>query len=86
MTSEPVHIVHLWGALRPLVEGKETVQVSANTIRELFRKLAENYPGMEAHIKRGVAVSIDGKIYRDQWDTALPQDAEIYLMPRIPGG
>lgn len=78
--------VHLWGALRPMAGGASSILVQAETIRELFRKLSENYPGMETHIKRGVAVSINGKIYRDQWDTALPKDAEIYLMPRIPGG
>ena len=78
--------IHLWGALRPLAGGASSVLVEAQTIRELFRKLAEDYPGMEAHIKRGVAVSIDGRIYRDQWETILPDDAEIYLMPRIPGG
>jgi sulfur-carrier protein len=78
--------VHLWGALRPLAGGASSVSVQAATIRELFRVLTQRYPGLEAHIKRGVAVSIDGRIYRDQWDTELPQDAEIYLMPRIPGG
>jgi sulfur-carrier protein len=78
--------VHLWGALRPLVGGALSVSIDAKNIRELFRKLAENYPGMEQHIKRGVAVSIDGKIYRDSWDTVLPEAAEIYLLPRIPGG
>ena len=78
--------IHLWGALRPLVGGASSVSIEAATIRELFRKLQEQYPGMEAHIKRGVAVSINGKIYRDLWDTSLPQGAEIYLMPRIPGG
>ena len=56
------------------------------TIRELFRILSETYPGMEPHIQRGVAVSINGQIFRDQWDTSLPQDAEIYLLPRVPGG
>ena len=66
--------------------GASAILVEAQTIRELFRKLAQDYPAMEAHIKRGVAVSIDGKIYRDQWETLLPDDAEIYLMPRIPGG
>ncbi len=80
------HDVHLWGALRPLAGGASSVLVEAATIRELFRVLSDQYPGMDQHIKRGVAVSIDGKIYRDQWDTVLPDDAEIYLMPRIPGG
>ncbi len=78
--------VHLWGALRPSAGGAFSVSVQARTIRELFRKLTETYPGMEAHIKRGVAVSINGQIFRDQWDTALPHDAEIYLIPRVPGG
>ncbi len=78
--------IHLWGALRPHAGGAATVQVRAATIRELFRILSETWPGMEPHIRRGVAVSINGQIFRDQWDTSLPQDAEIYLLPRVPGG
>lgn len=78
--------VHLWGALRPSAGGAASVFVEATTIRELFRVLSEKYPGMEQHIQRGVAVSINGQIFRDQWQTVLPEDAEIYLMPRIPGG
>jgi molybdopterin converting factor small subunit len=78
--------IHLWGALRPLAGGASAVRIEATTIRELFRKLSETYPGMEAHINRGIAVSINGKIYRDQWETPLPEDVEIYLMPRVPGG
>jgi sulfur-carrier protein len=78
--------VHLWGALRPLAGGASVVSVEAQTIRELFRKPSETYPGMDTHIQRGVAVSINGRIYRDEWETSLPQDAEIYLLPRIPGG
>ena len=78
--------IHLWGALRPMADGASSVFIEASTIRELFRKLIERYPGMEPHIKRGVAVSIDGKIYRDQLDTKLPVSSEIYLLPRVPGG
>ncbi len=81
-----IHTIHLWGALRPFAGGALSVSIAADTIRELFRKLSEEHPGMEPQIKRGVAVSIDGKIYRDQWDTPLPQGAEIYLLPRVPGG
>jgi sulfur-carrier protein len=78
--------IHLWGALRPHADGALSVSVNASTIRELFRVLSETYPGMEPHIKRGVAVSINGQIFRDQWDTKLPEAAEIYLLPRVPGG
>jgi molybdopterin converting factor small subunit len=78
--------VHLWGALRPAVGGVPSVSVEAKNIRELFKKLGEDYPGFKPHLQRGIAVSINGRIYRDTWDQALPPDAEIYLLPRIPGG
>ena len=78
--------VHLWGALRPHAGGAPSVLVNAKTIRELFRKLEEDYPGMAPHIARGVAVSINGKIFRDNWQEELPEGAEIYLLPRIQGG
>lgn len=78
--------IHLWGALRPAADGASVVQIEAKTIRELFRKLEEAYPGMGPHLARGVAVSIDGRIYRDSWETPLLEGAEIYLLPRIQGG
>ena len=78
--------IHLWGALRPAAGGAPLVYIEAKTIRELFRKLEEQYPGMSQHIARGIAVSINGRIYRDSWETELPEDAEIYLLPRIQGG
>ena len=78
--------IHLWGALRPAADGAPVVSVDAKTIRELFRKLEESYPGMAPHLARGVAVSINGRIFRDNWETVLPDGAEIYLLPRIQGG
>ncbi len=80
------HTIHLWGALRPHAGGAGSVILEAATIRELFRNLVEQHPGMEADVQRGIAVSINGKIYRDQWETVLPESAEIYLMPRLAGG
>jgi sulfur-carrier protein len=78
--------IHLWGALRPIADGAATVDVDAADIRELFRKLKERYPALEPHIKQGIAVSINGQIFRDSWDRKLPENAEIYLLPRIQGG
>lgn len=78
--------VTLWGALGQLAGGKSKVEVEAKDIRELFRKLAEQYPGFEPWIDRGIAVAIDGTIYRDTWSKELPKGAEIFLMPRLAGG
>ncbi len=85
MTSDLLTI-HLWGALTAPCQWCLHGSGAGNTIRELFRILSETWPGMEPHIRRGVAVSINGQIFRDQWDTSLPQDAEIYLLPRVPVG
>lgn len=78
--------VHLWGALRPAAGGASSVEIEAGTIRELFRRLEEQFPGMAPHIARGIAVSINGKIFRDSWGETIPEKAEVYLLPRIQGG
>lgn len=78
--------VHLWGGLRPAADGASTLHIEARDIRELFRKLEERHPGMAPHIARGIAVSINGKIYRDSWGEPIPENAEVYLLPRIQGG
>ena len=78
--------VTLWGSLSAVAGGKARHEIEAKDIRELFRKLAERYPGFEPFIARGIAVSIDGVIYRDTWSKELPQGSEIFLLPRLSGG
>lgn len=78
--------VTLWGGLRPFADNQAAVEVEARNIRELLRKLAERYPGLEAPIRNEVAVAIDGVIYRDDWSQPLPEGAEVFLMRRLAGG
>lgn len=78
--------VTLWGSLGAAVGGRSKVEIEARDIRELFRKLSEQFPAIEPFIDRGIAVSIDGTIYRDTWSKELPEDAEIFLLPRLSGG
>ena len=78
--------VKVWGALRPATGGAATLDIEASTVRELLRKLEARYPDTAPFIKAGIAVSIDGVIYRDSWGQTLPASAEIYLLPRIEGG
>jgi hypothetical protein len=62
------------------------VEIEAATVRELLRRLLERYPKMERHYDEGVAVSINGDIYRDIRDLQIPADAEVFLLPRLQGG
>lgn len=78
--------VILWGSLGAAMGGRSRIEIEARDIRELFRKLAEQYPAIEPWIDRGIAVSIDGTIYRDTWSKELPPGSEVFLMPRLAGG
>ena len=46
----------------------------------------ERYPAMQEKVDEGIAVSINGDIYRDNWSEPIPANAEIFLLPRIAGG
>lgn len=78
--------VTLWGSLSAATEGKSELNIEADTIRDLFRKLEEQYPATKPFLDRGIAVSIDGVIYRDDWSKSLPETAEVFLLPRLAGG
>ena len=78
--------VSLNGALRSGADGAASIEIEAATIRELLTKLVERYPRMAEHLDRGIAVAIDGVVYRDDWTQSIPAGAEVFLMPRIEGG
>jgi len=78
--------VCLSGPLKAAADGAASVSISAATIRELLRELIEQYPGMQNQLNDGIAVSVNGEIFRDSWSEEIPEGAEIFLLPRIQGG
>ncbi|MCB1647186.1 MAG: MoaD/ThiS family protein [Pseudomonadales bacterium] len=78
--------VSLNGILSTAADGASEIDLTAGTIRELLQKLEERYPRMAPHVKDGIAVAINGQIFRDSWNQPIPEDAEVYLLPRIAGG
>ncbi len=73
-------------SFRPALGGADSLEIKAATLRELMRKLVEQYPRMQNHLDEGIALAIDGQIYRDNWDVEIPDGSEVFLMPRIQGG
>jgi molybdopterin converting factor small subunit len=73
-------------SFRPALGGADKLEMEAETLRELMRKLVGQYPRMQKHLDAGVVLAIDGQIYRDNRDVKIPDAAEVYLMPRIHGG
>ena len=78
--------VSLTGVLRSGAGGAASVDIEAATIRELLTRLVERYPDMSGALDQGIAVAIDGVVYRDDWTQPIPENAEVFLMPRIAGG
>ena len=63
-----------------------TLELHAETIADLMASLVHRYPDFQQLLDRGVAVSIDGQIFRDDWTQIIPPQAEVFLIPRIEGG
>ena len=78
--------VSFTSSFRTALDGADHLELEASTIRELLNALAAQYPGMQRHFDEGIAISIDGEIYRDNWSVPIHTDSEVFLMPRIPGG
>ena len=78
--------VELFAGLRDAVGGAKSVQVEGATIRELLQNIAREYPPLRERIEQGIAVAVDGNIYRDDWDQQISEGAEVVLLTRIAGG
>jgi len=78
--------VQLSSPLREFAGGAATVAIEATNVRELLRKLVERYPRMQQRVDEGIAVSINGEIFRDDRNEKIPEGAEVFLLPRIQGG
>jgi sulfur carrier protein ThiS len=63
-----------------------SVDVHAETIADIMATLIDRYPSFQQLLDSGIAVAINGQIYRDDWTQPIPADAEVFLIPRIEGG
>ena len=77
--------VVLMGNLRQYTGGVTEVDVEAATVRQLYRKLAEQYPELEPHFD-SLGVAVDGQILQDALLEPLGEAKEVHLLPQIAGG
>jgi molybdopterin converting factor small subunit len=78
--------VMLGGSLKNSAGGKSEFDVEADTIRELLTRLGDQHPQLKPILDKGVAVAIDGQIYRNAWLEPVPPDSEVFILPRLAGG
>lgn len=81
--------------LRKFTADTEIVEVQGATVGEVFIQLEARYPGIQARLceengelRRFINVYVDGEDIRflDKLQTAVPERAEISIVPAIAGG
>jgi molybdopterin synthase sulfur carrier subunit len=82
----PMVTVSFMSSLRPAFGGAQSLKIEVTTLRELVRILVQKYPRMQDHLDEGIALAINGEIYRDNLDIDIQDGSEVFLMPRIQGG
>jgi molybdopterin converting factor small subunit len=78
--------VMLGGSLKTAAGGTSEFDLEAGDIRELLTRLGELCPELKPRLDKGVAVSIDGRIYRNAWFEPVPPESEVFILPRMSGG
>ena len=80
------HIVVAGAECRAFTGDVSEFDVKAQTVGRMIRELDVLYPGFGDHIQKRMAVAINGEIFQGADGAALPEGAEIYLIPKIGGG
>lgn len=78
--------------IRDLTDGREIVDVTGSTVREVIDGLESVYPGTRARLckddqlRSGLMIAIDSSIAPSGLRTRIAADAEIHFLPAIGGG
>lgn len=80
--------------LRTLTQGKDEVEASGKTIRDVIENLEKNYPGLRERLLDDKGVRRFVNIYQneedirflDSLDTAVKDGDSISIVPAIAGG
>jgi len=78
--------VRLSGTLKSYAGGRDEIEVEAANVKQLLDGLGAACPRLKPLLDRGVAVAIDGQIYRDSWFQPIRPDSEVFILPRLAGG
>jgi sulfur-carrier protein len=78
--------VRLGGTLTTVAGGRTEFEVEATNVREMMDRLGERFPQLKPVLERGLAIAIDGQIYRNAWLQPVNENSEIYLLPPMAGG
>ena len=80
------HVIATCSSVRAFTGGVAAFDVEADSVRRMIGVLDARYPGLGEHIRRKLAIAIDGDIHQDAGDIPLTPTSEVVLIPKIGGG
>ena len=84
--------VYIPALLRPATGGRELVEASGVTVRDVVLSLEEQFPELKGRLVRdgkllsNLAIGIDGEVSVLGLAETVPPDCEIQFLPAIKGG
>jgi molybdopterin converting factor small subunit len=78
--------VTLWGSLRDYTDGRNELEVEGSNIYQVLQNLGEAEPNLKPILQKGVTVSLDGQIYRQNLMQEVKPDSEVFILPKMAGG
>ena len=78
--------------LRDLTAGREEIEATGATVRELVAALERQFPGLDerlcqkGELSPSLQVSIDGTLSRRGLDAKVPTASEVHFLPVFGGG
>ncbi|MFJ3926338.1 MoaD/ThiS family protein [Streptomyces sp. NPDC090022] len=88
-------VVRIPNILRPYTDDQAQVPAQGSTVAEVIANLEQNHPGIATRIlnedgvmRRYVNIYVDDNDirFKDNLDTAVPEDAEVSIIPGVAGG
>jgi molybdopterin converting factor small subunit len=80
------HIIAACSSIRPFTGGVDEFEVDADSVGGMIIALERRFPGLGDHVRRRMAIAIDGEIHQDADGAILTPASEVVLIPRIGGG
>ena len=78
--------VRLGGSLQSYSGGRSSFEVEGANIGEILAGLGHACPRLKPLLEQGVAVAVDGEIYRGSLLQPVRPDAEVFILPKLAGG
>ena len=78
--------------MRRITDGRETVEVSGTTLRQVIDNLAREYPGIKDlivendRVRPGLQLAVDGVLSATGLMGKVPEGSEVHILPALGGG